>query len=220
MMLSWSLFCCCVISYATAIQVMYGRDDSNFIINIGVAAGSQIPTIFIIILYIFTNDKFKDPKDWLKKDKMSISHPIVLLVVRSLLGVAAATHNILSQSISFMVALEGIYMFYLILNRPYVKGYMTFRGIVNELLFCVGLFVPLYHAQLKDKFNLTSIEDKLPWFTVGSMLGMMFLAFLSLLVWWIQRLCSKPSKNSVYPVDSGSENRDLSSEDQEEQQNK
>lgn len=130
-MLAWSLFCCCVISYSTSIQVMYGREDSNFIMNIAVAAGSQIPIIFIMILYISGNDKFKDPKNWLKKDKSSISHPIILLVVRTLMGVAAATQNIFDQSISAMVSLEGIYIFYLIINRPYAKGYITFRGILN-----------------------------------------------------------------------------------------
>lgn len=49
------------------------------------------------------------------------------------------------------------------------------------------------------------------------MIAMMALAFISLVVWWIQRLCSRQSKNSIYPVDSGSENRELSSEDEGEQ---
>lgn len=191
----------CVV-FCTAINILYGKDDSNFVTNIIIAGVAYIPIIYVIVYYCAATDMFKDAETLLKKDRMSQLHPVILMVQRMVMTALVTLPTIFSQTTYAIAGLQVSYLIYVIAKRPYQKGYMTVRAVFNELLLLVAMFVPLYYSQLSDKFSLGVVQDYLPWFLSGAAMGLVVLAVIFLGFWCLQRWCTKSTDNQVYPMDS------------------
>lgn len=210
---------CCVV-FCTIVNILYGKDDSNFLMNIIIAGVAYIPIFYILIEYSVHTDKFKDCETLLKKDRLSQLHPIVLLTQRMTLTILIALQSVFSQAVYAVTGLQVIYTIYVIAKRPYQKGYLSARSVLNELLLLVAIFVPLYYTQLSDKFSLGVVQEYLPWFLNGSMIGTVGITIVFFSFWCLQRWCGKPSDNQILPMSSAEPSERKNSDSDEASKNR
>lgn len=129
--MSLIIFTSCAVVFCTSINIQYGRDDSNFIANVAVAGTAFIPILYLFIYYVAATGQFRDAGVLFKKDRLSQLHPIVLMVQRMVLAALITLPSLFSQIVYAIAGLQAVYIIYVIVKRPYVKGYMSVRAVLN-----------------------------------------------------------------------------------------
>lgn len=104
---------------------------------------SLAPLVIVLIIHSLNSffvvrrgDLFWHNGKLFKKDLLSKSHPVILWVVRFLMGVIIGATNQLSYGIYGVLGLQAIYLFYVSFKRPYKKTAVSIRAIINESVNC------------------------------------------------------------------------------------
>ncbi len=122
------------------------------------------------------------------------------MIERSIIGALIGINSVLSYAIISIIAVQGLYLLYLLVKRPYQSGYQNFRLIINELTLLVGLFVSLYYERLTTMIDLSSLDYLPPYVMLGSAIFIVVVGFFSVLAYLFAKCC--PSQSVVHPANS------------------
>lgn len=150
------LFNCLNVGFSLGLHILYwDRPSAQSLVSqiINLAPAATVFAMAAIHFYMMykRNEYFSHNNRMFKQDKLSRCHPIIMYLVRSLMGATLAALNEFQYGIIAPGAIQLIYLIYVLFKRPYKKTVVSIRAIVNESVVGVVFAVAVvYNLDMID----------------------------------------------------------------------